>query len=70
VTRSRRTRPPQAALRIDNDPSNPGGTPQLLLRHDGFRGAAYRGKTPARDSVRLAPDQPLTLRYTVRTSDR
>ena len=51
MTRSRRTRPPQAALRIDNDPSNPGGTPQMLLRHYGFLGAAYPGKTPARDSV-------------------
>ena len=60
----------RAALRIDNDPSNPGGTPQMLLRHYGFLGAAYPGKTPARDSVTLAPGQPLTLRYTVRVSDR
>lgn len=60
----------RAALRIDNDPSNPGGTPQWTLRHYGFLGAAYPGKTPARDSVTLAPGQPLTLRYSLRVSDR
>jgi len=60
----------RAALRVDNDPTNPGGTPQMLLRHYGFLGAAYPGKTAARDSVTVAPGQPLTLRYTVLVSDR
>jgi hypothetical protein len=60
----------KAALRIDNDPSNPGGTPQWCLRHYGFLGAAYPGKTPTRDSVTLSPGQPLALRYSVRVFDR
>ncbi len=60
----------RAALRIDNDPSNPGGTPEMTLRHYGFLGVSYPGKTPQRDSVTLEPGQPLTLRYTVRVSDR
>ncbi len=60
----------RAALRIDNDPSNPGGTPQMTLRHYGFLGVSYPSKTPQRDSVTLEPGQPLTLRYTVRVEDR
>jgi hypothetical protein len=60
----------RAALRIDNDPSNPGGTPQWTLRHYGFLGAAYPGKTPARESVTLTPGQPLTLHYNIGVSDR
>jgi len=60
----------RAALRIDNDPANPGGIPEMTLRHYGFLGVSYPGKTPQRDSVTLEPGQPLTLRYTVRVSDR
>jgi len=60
----------KAALRIDNFPQNPGGTPQMTLRHYGYLGVSYPGKTPQRDATTLAPGRPLTLVYIVRASDR
>ncbi len=60
----------KAAVRIDNDPSNNGGAPQWCLRHYGFLGVAFPGKTAQRDSFTLEPGKPLTLRYSVVVSDR
>lgn len=60
----------KAALRIDNEASNDGGTPQWCLRNYGFLGAAFPGKTAQRDSFTLQPGKPLTLRYSVVVSDR
>ena len=60
----------KAALRIDNEESNDGGAPQWCLRHYGFLGAAFPGKTAQRDSFTLKPGKPLTLRYSVTVSDR
>lgn len=60
----------KAAVRIDNAPSNDGGAPQWCLRHYGFLGAAFPGKSAQRDSFTVEPGKPLTLRYSVVVSDR
>jgi hypothetical protein len=60
----------KAALRIDNSQANEGGAPQWCLRHYGFLGAAFPGKTKDRDSFTLQPGKPLTLRYSILVSDR
>ena len=60
----------KAALRIDNFAQNPGGTPQMTLRHYGYLGVSYPGKTPLCDAATLDPGKPLTLVYIVRVSDR
>lgn len=60
----------KAALRIDNAATNEGGPPQWCLRHYGFLGAAFPGKTKERDSFTLERGKPLTLRYSIRVSDR
>jgi hypothetical protein len=60
----------KAALRIDNAAANDGGAPQWCLRHYGFLGAAFPGKTKDRDSITLERGKPLTLRYSILVSDR
>jgi hypothetical protein len=55
-----------AALRIDIDPSNPGAPNGWCLRHYGFLGVNYPGRTP----LVLQPGKPLTLKYRVTLSDR
>lgn len=60
----------KAAVRIDNNDSNDGGTPQWCLRHYGFLGAAFPGRNAKRDSFTLEPRKPLTLRYSITISDR
>lgn len=60
----------KAALRIDNAASNEGGSHQWCLRHYGFLGAAFPGKTRDRDSFTLEPGKPLTLRYSIVVADR
>lgn len=59
----------RAALRITNDPRNPGGAPQWCLRHYGFVGASFPGRSDAVQSYTLKPGQPLTLRYRVTLTD-
>ena len=59
----------KAALRIDNSAANDGGSPQWCLRHYGFLGAAFPGKTKDRDAFTLEPGKPLTLRYSIVVSD-
>lgn len=60
----------KAALRVRNDARNDGGSPQWCLRHYGFVGAAFPGKTKDRDSFTLEPGSPLTLRYSILVADR
>jgi hypothetical protein len=60
----------KAALRIDNAAANEGGSPQWCLRHYGFLGAAFPGKTRDRDDFTLESGKPLTLRYSILLSDR
>lgn len=60
----------KVALRIDNSAANDGGSPQWCLRHYGFLGAAFPGKTKDRDAFTLEPGKPLTLRYSIVVSDR
>ncbi len=60
----------KAALRIENDPANDGGSPQWCLRSYGFLGAAFPGKTKQRDAFTLERGKPLTLRYSILVSDR
>ena len=60
----------KAALRIDNTAANDGGSPQWCLRHYGFLGAAFPGKTKDRNAFTLEPGKPLTLRYSILLSDR
>ena len=60
----------KASVRIDSAAANSGGRPQWCLRHYGFLGAAFPGKTAQRDSFQLEPGKPLTLRYSIVISDR
>jgi hypothetical protein len=60
----------QAAVRIDNAAANEGGSPQWCLRHYGFLGAAFPGKTKDRDYITLERGKPMTLRYSMLVSDR
>ena len=59
----------RAVLRITPDPSNPGAPHQWCLRHYGFVGASFPGKTPDSNGFTLAPGRPLRLRFTVEASD-
>jgi hypothetical protein len=54
--------PGKVLLRIDSDPSNPGGAAQQwCLRHYGFVGASYPGQA----GITLEKGRPLRLRYQV-----
>jgi len=50
-----------AALRIDDDPSNPGSPNGWCLRHYGFLGVNFPGRQP----FQLSPGRPLRLKYRV-----
>lgn len=51
----------RAALRIDDDPSNPGSPNGWCLRHYGFLGVNFPGRQP----FQLSLGRPLRLRYRV-----
>lgn len=51
----------RAALRIDDDPSNPGAPNGWCLRHYGFLGVNFPGTQP----FQLVPGKPLKLKYRV-----
>lgn len=55
----------RASLRITPDPANPGAPHQWCLRHYGFVGAAFPGRTADADGYTLEPRKPLTLRFRV-----
>jgi Methane oxygenase PmoA len=59
----------RAVLRITPDPTNPGVPYQWCLRHYGFVGASFPGRSAAVDRYTLQPGKPLTLRFRVRVSD-
>jgi hypothetical protein len=59
----------RVVLRITPDPGNPGVPYQWCLRHYGFVGASFPGRTAAVDHYTLEPGKPLTLRFRVRVSD-
>lgn len=56
----------QAALRIDIDPGHPGFPNGWCIRHYGFLGVNF----PGNETYRLAPGQPLRLKYTVTVQSR
>lgn len=58
----------RAALRITSD-RNPGAPLQWCLRHYGFVGASFPGRTATVDHFTLEPGKPLTLRFRVRVAD-
>ena len=51
----------KATARVKDDQSNPGYPNGWCLRHYGFLGVNYPGRTP----VKLAPGKPLRLRYRI-----
>ncbi len=59
----------RAVLRITPAESNPGVPWQWCLRHYGFVGASFPGRTAASNGYTLEPGVPLRLRFTVTASD-
>lgn len=59
----------RAALRITPADGNPGIPYQWCLRHYGFAGASFPGKTGESNGYTLQPGAPLRLRFTVTASD-
>jgi hypothetical protein len=59
----------RAVLRITPDERNPGVPYQWCLRHYGFVGASFPGRSAAADHHTLEPGKPLTLRFRVLVSD-
>jgi hypothetical protein len=59
----------RAVVRVINDPRNPLSPPQWCLRHYGFVGAAFPGRSGAVQSYTLEKGKPLTLRFTVQLRD-
>ncbi|MCS7044503.1 MAG: PmoA family protein [Bryobacteraceae bacterium] len=59
----------RAVLRITPADSNPGVPYQWCLRHYGFVGASFPGKTASSNGFTLEPGRPLRLRFTVEASD-
>lgn len=59
----------RAALRITPDPSNPGTPYQWCLRHYGFVGASFPGRTGESNGFTLEPGRPLRLVFTVEARD-
>ncbi len=57
------------AVRITPDPADPGAPYQWCLRHYGFIGASFPGRTDTVDHYTLEPGKPLTLRFRVRIAD-
>lgn len=59
----------KAVLRITPQESNPGVPYQWCLRHYGFVGASFPGRTAESNGYTLRPGVPLRLRFTVTASD-
>lgn len=59
----------RAVVRFEADPRNPHSPPQWCLRHYGFIGAAFPGRTESVSSYTLEKGKPLTLRYKVTLTD-
>lgn len=59
----------RAALRIAADPKNLYAPHQWCLRHYGYIGASFPGKTKDVDGYTLSPGKPLTLRFRVQLRD-
>jgi len=59
----------RAVVRFEADPRNPHDPPQWCLRHYGFIGAAFPGRSESVSSYTLRKGKPLTLRYRVSLTD-
>jgi hypothetical protein len=59
----------RAVLRITPDEKDPGVPYQWCLRHYGFVGASFPGRTDKVDRYTLEPGKPLTVKVRVRVSD-
>jgi hypothetical protein len=59
----------RALFRITPDPKDLGAPYQWCLRHYGFIGASFPGRTDTEDGYTLHPGKPLTLRFRVRIAD-
>lgn len=59
----------RAVVRFESDARNPYSPPQWCLRHYGFIGAAFPGRTESVSSYTLEKGKPLTLRYKVTLTD-
>ena len=59
----------RAILRITPDAADAGAPYQWCLRHYGFAGASFPGKSAAVDHYTLEPGKPLTLRFQVTVRD-
>jgi methane monooxygenase PmoA-like len=60
----------RAILRIAADPGNPGAPCQWCLRHYGFVGASFPGRTDTSDGFTLQPGKPARLKFRVQVADR
>lgn len=58
-----------AVLCIVPDEHNPGAPHQWCLRHYGFLGVSFPGKTQAADGFTVEPGAPIDLRFTIVASD-
>lgn len=59
----------RAILRITSDPANPHAPHQWVLRHYGYVGASFPGRTATVDGYTLEKGKPVTLRFRVRLAD-
>ena len=59
----------RVVLRITPDPGDPGAPYQWCLRHYGFVGASFPGRSATVDHYTLEPAKPLALKFRVRVSD-
>lgn len=59
----------RVSVRLEADPANPGGAPQWCLRHYGFAGAAFPGKTESQSSYTLEAGKTTTLTYRIIITD-
>jgi hypothetical protein len=59
----------RAALRITPDPGDPGAPYQWCLRHYGFAGASFPGRTGSEDGYTLVRGTPLRLKFVVEVRD-
>lgn len=59
----------RAILRITSDPANPHAPHQWVLRHYGYIGASFPGRTATVDGYTLEKGKPVTLRFRVRLAD-
>jgi len=59
----------RAVLRITADPANTHFPHQWVLRHYGYAGASFPGRTATVDGYTLEKGKPVTLRFRVRLAD-